>query len=269
LIQHQHTAIGDPTPCADTDLHVGNPVIDDVQAGAATEEYEGLFRLVEQAGMQPAAVDIAYSDEPLKRFPLAFLPGSPVIEHVANERLRRFAHRGGVLVLSGPWPARDERGRRLAFLGLRKPSRIVKLGKGQLIWQPRFIGRAKPEEDALESIEWVSKLLRRHVRKPHIRIRPADEVAWTDWQEGGGSRLYCQEHNLGSAILHRSADELILFVLNHYPEAARFEVEFCRDRVRKLQNLSTGEIIVVRKGRAILDVDRKSAEIFRVQAIWP
>jgi hypothetical protein len=59
--------------------------------------------------------------------------------------------------------------------------------------------------------------------------------------------------------------EAILFVLNHYPEAACFEVEFPRDSVARLANLVSGEEIAVTGGRAVVDIDRKSAEVFRVE----
>ncbi|MBI4024387.1 MAG: beta-galactosidase [Verrucomicrobia bacterium] len=202
-------------------------------------------------------------------YPLAFLAGSPVIERAANRRLRQYVRNGGVLVLSGPWPARNEQGHRLAFLGLTRPGKAelvlkIELGQGHLIWHRAWLAQDKPEAENLESIEFVSTLVRAHVPKPHVRLRVSREVTWTDWQEGGGTKLYRQPRNLGSAILQRGPDELILFVLNHYPEAAGFEVDFPRDKVRELQNLATGEVIPVKAGRATLDLDRKSAEMFRV-----
>ena len=109
LVQHQHTAIGDPMPCADNSLHIGKPAIDGIQAGMASAEYLGLFRLVEENGFQAGVVDILHRPKGLNDFPLAFLPGSPVIERAAARALTAYVKGGGVLVVTGPWPSRYER----------------------------------------------------------------------------------------------------------------------------------------------------------------
>jgi len=97
-----------------------------------------------------------------------------------------------------------------------------------------------------------------------VQIRPETEVAWVDWKEGGGHKEYCQPRNLGSAVLHRSKDEEILFVLNHYPEAACFELAFGDRTVHELVDLDTQTVLPVRNGKAIVDVDRKSGAIFKL-----
>lgn len=253
LVAHQHTAIGDPMPCADNDLHIGKPRIDGIEAGRASAEYEGLFRLVEQCGVQADAVDIAHSSDRLRRYRLAFLPGSPVMAAAALKRLSKYVRDGGTLVVSGPIPARDERGKPISFLP-----------RGVFTWQRAYLAQEKPEEEQLDSVRFVNQLIRRHVRKPHVRLALDGEVSWVDWQPGGGLAQFQQPRLLGSAILHRGPGELILFVLNHYPEAARFVVEFPRDKVRELVNLATGQRIPVQHEHARLDIDRKSGEIYRV-----
>jgi beta-galactosidase len=270
LIHHRHTCVGDPSPCDDNNLYIGKPSIDGVEAGLASREYEGLFPLIEQAGVQAAVVDVMHDAGPLGAYPLAFLPGSPVMESLASRRLGEYVERGGVLALCGPWPGRSERGQALKFLGLDEPSSPggaveIAIGRGRLIWHREWLAQGKPEEEDPASAAFVSSLIEKHVTRPHVRIRPAAEVSWVDWQEGGGHRLYRQPRCLGSAILQRGTDETILFVLNHYPEAACFEVEFPRDRVRRLVNLVTGEKTDVAGGRAVLDIDRKSGEVYRVE----
>jgi hypothetical protein len=237
LLSHQHTAIGDPSPCNDNDLHIGAPTVAGTPAGKASQEYFGLFRLVEQAGVQPGVVDTVHDAGKLRNYRLAFLPGSPVLSPETITACRAFVKRGGVLVVSGPSPVK---------LGLRCD----------------YLAQDKPEEENLQSLAFVTKLIRRHVPQPHVRIRPEQEVAWVDWKEGGGAREYRQPRNLGSAILHRGNGEAVLFVLNHYPQAARFVVEFGDTSVRQIANLDTQETVPVRKGRAIVDVDRKSGTIF-------
>ena len=243
LLSHQHTGIGDPMPCADNDLHIGKPQIAGSEAGRASAEYEGLFRLIEQCGVQAGAVDPVAAPQRLQDYRLAFLPGSPVIAPATIKALRTFVKSGGKLVVSGPVPA-----------NLLKPGTFIHCD---------YLAQEKPEEERLESIAAVAKLVRRHVPQPHVRLRPATEVAWVDWKEGGGSKEYRQPRNLGSAVLQRGAGAAILFVLNHYPDAARFIVEFPTAEFRQLVNLTTGEAIPVQHRQAMVDVDRKACDVYQ------
>jgi beta-galactosidase GanA len=270
-VQHQHTHIGDPMPCDDNALHVGKPVIDGVSAGQASQEYEGLFRVIEQAGVQAGAVDALHSVRPLRAMRLAFLPGSPVVETLTSEALRAYAAGGGTLVVSGPWPARNERGRPFRFLGVKPPrprrdSATVRIGRGRVIWRPAYLALQPPEEEDPESVRWVQELIRKRVSRPHVTIEVTDPVTWVDWQPGGGHRVFRQPRTLGSAILHRGRQSRLLFVLNHYPDAATFRIAFPRDRVSRLVDLFSGERLPVRDGTIVLDLDRKSASVFRLEA---
>jgi hypothetical protein len=249
LAQHLHTYLGDPMPCADNDLHIGKPVIAGVEAGRASAEYEGLFRLVEQAGAQAAAVDIVHDPAALGRYPLAFMPGGAFIEPAARAALRRYVRGGGVLVVSGPVP---------------QPF----LAPGSFVHLRAWIGQAKPEEDALAAIASVARLIRRHVPRLHVHVRPETEMTWVDWAPGGGLGDYGQPRTLASAVLHRgAAGERVLFVLNHYPEAARLVVTFGRDRVARIVDLDTGEAHPAARNRVTLDLDRKCARVYRVEGV--
>jgi hypothetical protein len=270
LVQHQHTAIGDPAPCNDNDLHVGKPAVDGAQAGRASQEYLGLFRLVEENGMQAAAVDTVHSNKTLSKYPLVFLPGSPVISGVTNKSLQAYVRKGGTVAVTGPWPTRDERGRLVKFMGLAKPGRQAELrkriGKGLLIWQAAYVAQDKAEEESLQSITWVGGLLKQYVKHAHVHIQPARPVEYVDWLPGGGGGVHKGTRNLGSAILQKSRKEQVLFVLNHYIDAVCFALTF-KDVVRgTLRNLDTDEVIPVRNGKCVLDVDRKSASIFALNS---
>lgn len=243
LPSHQHTSIGDPMPCADNDLHIGKPKIAGSEAGKASAEYEGLFRLIEQCGVQPGAVDPVAAPQRLQDYRLAFLPGSPVLAPATLKAVRAFVQGGGKLVVSGPVPAN--------FL---KPGTFSHCD---------YLAQEKPEEERLESIAAVAKLVRRHVPQPHVRLRPETEVAWVDWKDGGGSKEYRQPRNLGSAVLQRAAGEAILFVMNHYPDAARFVVEFPDAQFQQLVNLTTGETIPIQRRQAMVDVDRKACDVYQ------
>ncbi|OGV53371.1 MAG: hypothetical protein A2X49_04240 [Lentisphaerae bacterium GWF2_52_8] len=269
LVQHIHTSIGDPMPCADNDQYIGKPCVDGAKAGLASQEYYGLFRLVEEAGAQAGVVDIMHSAKALEGIQLAFLPGSPLIENKANKALTEYVSKGGTLILSGTWPGRNEKGNDIKFLGLEPSPKKTDLqkfsiGKGALVWFPEFIAQEKAEEEKLESIAKVSELISRHAGAPHVSIKVSGPVKWVDWKDGGGHREYVQERSLGSAVLQSSKKENLLFVLNHYPEAARFELKFGKLRPGFLENLSSGERIPLKNGAATLDLDRKSCEIYKL-----
>lgn len=247
LPAHQHTYLGDPSPCNDQDIHVGAPWVEGVEAGRASVEYAGLFRLIEHAGVQPGVVDLVHSARPLANYRLAFLPGSPVVSPAAFRALRRFVREGGVLVVSGPVPKKF-------------------LPRGQFI-HCDYLAQNKPEQDSLASIEFVARLIRKHAPPPHVRIQPEQDVCWVDWQPNGGSAAFRQPRNLGSAVLHRGPNgETILFVLNHYPEAVRFRLQFPRDNFARLVDLDDDAVIPVRRGVAVVDVDRKSGAIYRCES---
>jgi len=255
LIQHQHTAIGDPSPCADNDLHIGKPTIDGIEAGRASAEYEGLFRLVEQAGVQPGAVDVMHDAGRLPAYPLAFLPGSPVMERQALEALKQYVQAGGKLVVSGPLPTRDEHGRPLQFLSA-----------DQFVWQRDYLAQEEPEHEDLNKAQVVADLIAKHVDRPHVRLHLPQPHEWVAWQPGGGSRLYREPRLLASAVLHRSPDgERVLFVLNHYPEAARLHVSFPREEVKELVDLDTQTVTVAQGGLFEVDVDRKAGAVYQLR----
>lgn len=268
VLQHTHTYLGDPMPCADNDMHVGGPAIAGVKAGQASLEYEGLYRLVEEAGFQAGAVDIMHSAAPLAAYKLAFLPGSAVLEAAASAALKKWVAKGNTLVLSGAWPAINEAGRKLAFLGLPTPRkaagvRTFNVGKGKLVWHADWLVQDEVEKEPLDSIKFVAGLLARHADAAHVKIEPDGLVIWIDWGKNGATE-YPQPRNFGSAVLHSANGENILFVLNHYPEAARFNLTF-KDKFSRLTNLSTGEASDIRHGKVTLDIDRKACEIYRVE----
>ncbi len=268
LLQHQHTAIGDPAPCNDNALHIGVPAVDGVAAGVASQEYAGLFRLVEENGLQAGVVDPVHSARALKQYPLVFLPGSSVLHTATNKALEAYVRDGGTLVVTGRLPVRNEQGKPLAFLGLSETWKPTggqqQLGNGLVIWHAGWIGQDKPEEEGLPQIALVGGWLKRYVKQAHVQIEPAEPVSWIDWGPGGGHQ-YEGIRNLGSAVLHQSSKESIVFVLNHYIVASCFRLRFGGVRTGTLLNLDTGEKLAIRKGICTVDVDRKSAAMFRLE----
>lgn len=272
LASHQHTYIGDPSPCDDNALHVGRPAMDGALCGKATLEYEGLFRVVEHTGRQASVIDPVHSTAKLSDAPLVILPGSPVIHRVTAKGLENYVHEGGKLVVSGTWPTRDNSGAPLAFLdgAPRKADSPVSQGRGRVWWVPAGLGSGLPDEDSLESISWLAALLDLETPLPKVRVTAESEVSWVDWNDGkdmkseGGHRVYRQPRTLFSAVLHEGPSDRVLFVLNHYPEAAVARVTFSDTKVTSLLDLVTGETVPVEHGSATVDVDRKAAAVFRV-----
>ncbi|MCM8777512.1 MAG: beta-galactosidase [Candidatus Omnitrophica bacterium] len=269
LIQHKHTYIGDPLPCNENNLYEGKPFICNIPAGKVSKEYIGLFRIIEECGYQADAIDIVHSTKGLKKYPLLFLPGAPLIERCVIKVLEDYVKGGGVLVLSGSFPEIDEKGHPVKFFGMGRNKKMegvdkIKYGDGKVIILG-YIAQDECEEEDIKSINLVRNILKKYVGEPFVKIDISRPVEWIDWKkEGGGHTIYKQPRNLGSAIIHKNNEETILFVLNHYPEAVNFIIQLKDRQYKKLINLDTDEIIYLKNGKAILDIDRKSAAIYLV-----
>jgi len=268
--QHKHTYLGDPNPCDDNNLYVGAPTIDGIEAGGASREYEGLFRLVEQAGVQPAVIDPTCNSGELEAYPLVFLPGGPVVSESTSRCLEEYVSRGGALVVRGPWPGRNEYGREFSFLNIEKPRAndwpcSAKLGDGEVVWYDEYMARHEPECEDERHAASVASLIAKHVTAPFVKIETTEEIRWVDWAPGGGTKVYKQPRNLGSAVIHEGDNETCLFVLNHYPVAVRFRLEFYKRQYRLLRNLCSGEEIVIENNAVYVDIDRKSGWIYSLE----
>ncbi|MEI6493793.1 MAG: hypothetical protein WCO94_14690, partial [Verrucomicrobiota bacterium] len=132
------------------------------------------------------------------------------------------------------------------------------------------LGRGLPEEDCLESIAWLAAVLDQETAPAKALIETVGEISWVDWNTGksmkseGGHRVYKQPRNLCTAVLHEGPNDRILFVLNHYPEAARAKVTLAAASATGLVSLDNGETHKLQNGSIELDLDRKSAGVFRV-----
>lgn len=276
---HRHTAVGDPSPCSDSRLHVGRPHIAGVQAGETSREYVGLYRVIEAGGCQADAVDILARPERLLDYRLAFLPGGPLVSAAALDGLLHWIRRGGTLVVSGSWPSFDESGRAVEFLGLQDPGEgELRIGEGRLI-RRAWLAPDAPEREDLGVVERVQKWIRDTCGPATVHIRPARPVQWKDWKNGAGvdnaatrggdeldNRITTEQpRTLASAVLHDGGGFPVVFVLNHYPEAAEFELTFGSLKPTGLRCLDTDDVIPVLDGKVKVDIDRKSAAIYAVE----
>lgn len=264
---HMHTAIGDPSPCDDQAIYVGTPVMAGVEAGMASREYAGLFRLIEQAGVQAAVIDPVHGEGTLGALPLAFLPGSPVIRTETHDLLRAWVEDGGCLVVSGCWPRLVQDGSVRPLFGIQTPGDETALGRGRIVWSREYLGQDASETETTASREFVAALVNELVPRPRVRLRVAGgPVTYVEWKESGGGHCeYRQERLLGSAVLHRSETEQVVFVMNHYIDAVEFVLAFGDQRLESLECLDSGEVLPVEKGEVLVDVDRKSTRIFLVR----
>lgn len=274
LTSHTHSYLGDPSPCNDNALYVGEPVVDGVQCGKASMEYEGLFRVVEHTGRQAAVIDPVHSAAKLipALTPFVILPGSPVIHRETARALESYVAQGGKLVVSGSWPVRNDLGTAIAFLGgfPEETDRAIAKAGGTIWWVEEGLGRGLPEEDCLESIEWLAAVLDQETAPAKAFIETVEDISWVDWNTGknmkseGGHRVYPQPRNLCSAILHEGPQDRILFALNHYPVAARVKITLADASLTRLVDLDSGATFALENGSIELDLDRKSASVFRV-----
>ncbi len=271
VVQHLHTSLGDPAPCADNDLHIGPPAVAGIEAGRATSEYEGLFRLVEHCGCQAAVIDSEHDASRLSAFPLVILSGSPLISRKTAAALKAYVEEGGTLLVSGPWPALDETGQSLRLLDS-DPKPTVELGKGRAIWCEHYLAQEPPEQALAVNVQIVRQLIDSLVNAPLVRIEPEQSpVTWVDWAATGGARTFEQPLCLASAVLHAPQDgdvsggQRVLFVLSHYPVATRLRVTIASAAGGSLVNCLTGTRIGLDdSGSGVVDVDRKSADLFEV-----
>lgn len=264
LTAHLHTSIGDPLPCADNSNYTGAPTVAGVQAGLSSKEYIGMFRLAEQNGLQAAAFDIRHSDAGLCNYPLAVYPGSPVVSKITEERLDDYVRAGGTLLITGVLPTQYDDGESCAFLGGLKAG-SQSLGRGRVIFISRWLAQAEPEEDAMEDIEAFGACCDEAGVVPAVKMSMDTPASWVDWgRPGGGHMRYTQERMLGSAVIQKAGDETILFLLNHYPEAHKFNLEFSFP-CKKLVCLTEEEDIDVINGAASVELDRKNCQIYRVE----
>lgn len=280
IVAHRHTAIGDPSPCDDGKLHVGVPLMQGIPAGVASREYLGMHRVIEASGHQPLVLDLAAKPELLAAQQLVFMPGTPVTAATTSTMLAAWVEAGGTLVISGTWPTHDERGQSLAFCGCAQAPAAgnCRLGRGRIL-HTRLLGQEESEHENLAAIAQVRELIQA-ARTWHVACEPVTVPTWETWGEGsgvtnaggrtGGSAMdrvvtVEQPRVHASAILQLGGGFPVLGVLNHYPEACELRLHFRTLRPLALRNLVSNQRIPVHDGIVVVDIDRKSGELYAVE----
>lgn len=152
------------------------------------------------------------------------------------------------------------------------------LGKG-LVLHRQSLGREDAEMESLDAIAWG----REQIRKTdawQVAIELPTPVLWEQWGNGGGVtnaatklggsalaniETVAESRIHASAILQEGGGFPVLFVLNHYPDAAVLDIVFRSLRPKALVHLVSGETIPVTNGRATVDTDRKAGEVYRLE----
>jgi beta-galactosidase len=268
-----HCHLGDPSPCNDNALHVGEPLLHGAKAGEAVAEYEALFRVAQLAGYTPGCVDLSDAPERLSEHEMVWLAAEPFIEPRTAEHLANYVEDGGILVLTGRWPRVDLCGKPLKFLGLDAapstaepigPFLVASLGQGMVAWSETFRAASEPGEESLEAIAHVRTLLDATIGGPAVGVT-APPVRWRTWQPGGGAAWHEEPRNLVDAILHEGGGRRALFVVNLHERAVHARLTFHEIRAGFLEEIGGLRARYPIKWNAVeMDVDRKSVRVFKV-----
>lgn len=261
LTSHLHTAIGDPQPCNEGLIYTGKPTIDGVEAGISSREHMGLFRLAEHNSIQAANIDILFDDTALYSYPVAVHPGSPVVSHDTEEKLRRYVSSGGILAITGTIPTRYDTGETCSFLGGISVG-TTEMGKGKIICLGKNLALAEAEQDELSSIEIFGDLMKTCGITPTVKIS-SEVCSYVDTGVHDVEYL-TQPRMMGSAVLQEAEGEKVLFVMNHNPDAHLFHLEFSFP-VKKLVCLTENDDVIVENNCCDIDMDRKNCQIYRVE----
>ena len=268
-----HSHLGDPAPCADNDLHIGDPILWETPAGAAVAEYEGLFRITQQAGYTPAAIDLADAPHDLPSHPLVWLAAEPFLDQATATHLQRYVRDGGILILSLAWPTVDPAGNPALFLGLADPPKaqetphgfaIRQMGEGKLIWRQAPIASVEPGQEPIQAVAAVRELLHQLIGPPLVDVATAP-VTIRHSSEGMRTEGDAEHHNLVDAILHEGSGHRVLYLVNLHLRAVQAHLTFRHPLDGQLEEVAaTAQPIPIQAGRATVDIDRKSTRVFHI-----
>ena len=270
-----HDHLGDPMPCADNDLHRGEPELFGAKAGDAVAMYEAAFRLAQLAGYTAAAVDLSDKPENLALHKLAWFGAAGFIEAEANARLRAYVENGGILIVEGGWPVKTMAGEDIDFLGLggalegRAPRdrghtqcghpRRQQLGQGAVVYFNEPLADVEPGQEDLGTVAGLKSTLHELLGPPlvdvtHSKIRYRSSQEWKE-----------ENYNHVDAILQAGGGARYVFMVNLH-ERATLATVTCRDIPSgKLDEIGgVGASFSITAGQAALDLDRKSVRVFRL-----
>lgn len=294
---HWHTYLGDPSPCNDSEIHKGQPIIGGLESGLLTEEYEGIFRLLLLGGYIPSIVEMLDNPEELKNCKVLFFPTGPFIDKETEKKLSEFVKNGGVLVCGPFVPSSTPHGKeikffngmiRTEFVSKNEASRVeielekyifkveggkpvisidgfsvvsmFNYGKGKVYFIGSFIGQKKPEDEPLENINFLKSILEKEGIKPSIETK-TPPVEYTKGGENGLEKYYEKRQLVIPSILS-DGNSTYVFLNNLYLRSVETEVIINNKNFMVLKNIETGEKI--KSGDKVV-IDCKASSIFKVE----
>ncbi|MCM8801801.1 MAG: beta-galactosidase [Candidatus Omnitrophica bacterium] len=295
---HWHTYLGDPSPCNDNSIYVGQPVINGLKAGLLTKEYEGIFRLLLLASYSPKIVEIIDSPEKIKDCKVLFFPSGPFLDKTTEKVLIDFVKNGGILV-TGPFiPESTPSGEKIDgfknILNIKFGAKIEKLetkeislyeyflnndsrksfeicglpvfdrikyGKGKIYFLRGLIGQSEPLNEPEGNICLILEILKSENINPFVEIK-VEPVEYTLGTEKGLEKYY-EKRNL---IIHSALTDgknIYLFLHNLFNRSVECEIKF-RDKFEKIIDFETDEEIGLEKETLNLTIDCKSYIILKL-----
>lgn len=295
---HWHTYLGDPSPCNDNSIHIGEPVIKGLKGGILTKEYEGIFRLLLLAGYSPGIIEIIDAPEKIKYYKVLFFSSGPFLDKKTEKILLEFVRNGGVLI-TGPFiPEFTLQGERIKgfkdIVSINFISKIesleneniclydylfnvngekiveingisvlsrIKYGNGIIYFLGGLIGQSEPLNEPQQNINLLEKILKNEKVQPFVKIY-VQPVEYTIGTENGLEKYYEKKNLIINSVLTDSRN-FYLFLNNLYNRSVEFEIKL-RDKFEKCINVETEEEINVKKEKVILTLDCKSTMILKL-----
>jgi len=295
---HWHTYLGDPFPCDDNNLYVGNPEIKGLKAGLLSKEYEGIFRLLILSGFSPRIIEIKDNPENIEECDVLFFPTGPFLDKETENLLFEFVEKGGKLIC-GPFipeftpegeilkkfkkniktkfiskidKIEDENVQLQEFLFNVAGEKIYeidgicvvgsfKIGKGYIYFLGGFIGQNEPLNESEKNIKFIKELMKKENIIPFAEIDVLP-VEYTIGTEKGFEKYYERKNLLIQSVIGNE-NERYLFLNNLYNRSIEAEIKF-NTKFDKAENVETREIIKVNNGKIKLTVDCKSSIILKI-----
>ncbi|HOM27613.1 MAG TPA: beta-galactosidase, partial [bacterium] len=261
---HWHTYLGDPSPCNDSVIHIGEPEINGLKAGILTKEYEGIFRLLLLSGFNPRIIEIQEKPENIYNCDILFFPTGPFIDKKTEKIIFDYLKKGGKIVCGPFIPEFTLEGERIeTFKGIIKNRFIGKVEKfeneniqlkeylfdvggekiieidgisvfgkfkienGYIYFLGTFIGQDEPLNESLVNIKFIKELLEKENIRPFAEIKVLP-VEYTIGTENGFEKYYEKRNLLISSTL-TDGKNIFLFLNNLYNRSIEAEIKFNRN----------------------------------------
>lgn len=268
------THLEDPMPGDETKVHIGEIKIDNIQNGRSYIEFEGLIRLLCQAGYEPSIVDPWIFPEQMKKYKVILLSAQSFMDEDTQKLLLDYVKSGGILIVDPYLPYKNLNQMNTdIFKNIVKKDKMLKVdkielrafdkgfigyeivndrdnviierrfGKGKIIIIGTYIGQVKAGEDPECNVEFINTILRKY-----------------------GNLVPCIEKNnrFIDIIIQENENEKILFVVNMNSRPKEVILN-CNDKsIKGIKEFYSSEEFKVKNRKIIFTIDSKNVLIFRI-----